>query len=360
MKERYNADISVLTKSEGTLTQKCRENGIRVFIVKHYPCIAGKGVRQKLKGYIKLLINAMLHYGKFLHFITDSGIHFDLIHTNTHASDIGYFIAKHLSIPHVVHLREHGMRDNGLDYVLPDTIMRSKFMDTSFAIAISQSIYNHYVNERKLCASDKTRIIYNGISIIEPYDKIHCSDQRLNFCITGRIFAGKNQSMAVRACMKLKTLTNKFMLHIIGNDDNGYAEELKQLMHSEELEDNVKFWGFRDNIKVKELLRTMDVGLMLSRCEAFGRVTVEYMMNYMPVIGVDTGATPEIVLNGETGYICRFDDSDMLAELMYRFIMNPELICEMGMKGRERAVNNFSLERNTDEVYKLYQEIFSR
>ena len=66
------------------------------------------------------------------------------------------------------------------------------------------------------------------------------------------------------------------------------------------------------------------------------------------------------MINGETGYICRFDDSDMLAELMHRFIMNPELIREMGTKGRERAVKNFSLERNTDEVYELYQEILLR
>ena len=32
----------------------------------------------------------------------------------------------------------------------------------------------------------------------------------------------------------------------------------------------------------------------------------------------------------------------------------------MGNKGRERAVKNFSLERNTDEIYALYQEILSK
>ena len=110
---------------------------------------------------------------------------------------------------------------------------------------------------------------------------------------------------------------------------------------------------------INQILRNMDVGLMLSKREAFGRVTVEYMLNYMPVIGVNTGATPEIIDN-ESGFICELDDSEKLADLMQKFITNPELLAKIGSKARERAINNFSLEHNTDEIYKLYQEILKR
>ena len=358
MQEKCNVNVSVLTKGEGTLTQKCREKGIQVFILKHYPCITEKGIIKKLKGYVKLFINHIIHYRRFLRFILDNNIHFDLIHTNTHASDIGYFISEHFHIHHVVHLREHGMKDNGLDYTLPDSVMREKFKNTDAEIAISHSVYNHYVNERKLCPQDRTRIIYNGIRIYDKYEKVYLSGGRVNFCIAGRIFEGKNQLMAVNACIKLKALKDKFIVHIIGYDTGRYSHELKTLIHSEDIEECVMFMGFREDID--DVLMNMDVGLMLSRCEAFRRVTVEYMMHYMPVIGVNTGATPEIVLDGETGYICGLNDTDRLAELMHKFIMNPGLIREMGTKGRERAVKNFSLERNTDEIYKLYQEILSR
>ncbi|MBQ6666117.1 MAG: glycosyltransferase family 4 protein, partial [Synergistaceae bacterium] len=75
-----------------------------------------------------------------------------------------------------------------------------------------------------------------------------------------------------------------------------------------------------------------------------------------PVIGVNTGATPEIIIDGETGIICPLDDAAKLAELMLRFITNRELIYSMGQSAREHAVKNFSLERNTDTIYSLYQE----
>ena len=98
---------------------------------------------------------------------------------------------------------------------------------------------------------------------------------------------------------------------------------------------------------------------MLSKFEGFGRVTVEYMLNYMPVIGVDTGATPELVHHEDTGYICRFNDSDALAEYMYKFIAEPSLIRDMGQRARDYASSTFTVERNADEVWKVYQEILS-
>ena len=147
------------------------------------------------------------------------------------------------------------------------------------------------------------------------------------------------------------------MLNIIGTGSDEYFNELKQIIRAKGLENNVKLWGFCYN--VDEILQSMDVGLMLSRREAFGRVTVEYMLNYMPVIGVNTGATPEIIDN-ESGFICELDDSEKLADFMQKFITNPELLSQMGSKARERAIKNFSLERNTDQIYELYQEILSR
>ncbi len=97
--------------------------------------------------------------------------------------------------------------------------------------------------------------------------------------------------------------------------------------------------------------------MILSTRESFGRITMEYMLNYMPVLGVDTGATPELVSDGETGYICRFNNHESLAALMLKLINNPSLLPDLGHSGRERAITHFPLEKHTDQIYKLYQEI---
>lgn len=355
MKERYNIEPVLLSPKNGEFPEICRKNNIEVIISKFCWWCHTKGFKKFMKGILKFIANKTLLNWKILWLLRHK--HFDLIYTNTSVIHQGIEIARHLGIPHIWHIREYGFKDNKLYYTLPKSYVQSTYNKSNAIIAISRAIYNTYVKENNLCSPDRMRLIYDGIKITDAYDKMYLSEGHVNFCITGRQQPLKNQIMAVRACTKLKDIADKFTLHIIGTN-TGYTEKLKQIIKSEGIEDNVKFWGFRYD--VNDILRNMDVGLMLSVYEGFGRVTAEYMMNYMSVIGVDTGATPEIVLDGETGYICSLNDTDRLAELMRKFIMNPELIREMGTKGRERAMKNFSLERNTDEIYQLCQEILSR
>lgn len=358
MRARHNVEPHVLAYTDGDLTVQCSKDGINAIIAKHYPCVIfGHGFKKRLKSFVKVFLNRTFIYRKIISFLKQSGLHFDIIHTNTHTSDIGYTISRELSVPHVVHLREHGSKDMDIDFVLPEFIIHRNFSGTAANIAISQSVYNHYVNERRVCPPERTRVIYNGLKVPAEYTKQH-DEGRVNFCMAGGFVPHKNQIIAVKACDILRKSTDRFTLHFLGGDKGIYAESVKNLVASYGLEEHVKFWGFRSD--VNDILRDMDVGLMLSRREGFGRVTVEYMMHYMPVIGVNTGATPEIVTDGDTGFLCSLDDAEKLAELMLRFINQPELLSSMGKSARERAVKNFSLERNTDEIYSLYQEILGR
>ena len=352
MKRRYNLEPVLLTKKDSEFSQLCRQNGIEV-IVQHYYAWTSGGNKlvHKLKNNIKKFLN-MIYFRRKV-FSCLQGQHFDIIHTNSSITDMGDTIAQKYSIPHVWHLRE-----SGYYYAYPDEYVMAKHAHANANIVISGSNYDVYVNQRKLCNPANTRIIYDGVDISAPYEKRTPSHEHINFCMSGNFNPIKNQMMAVKACEKFRALTDSFTLHLIGTDTNNYAKSVKDFVRTHGLEDCVKFWGYRSDIG--ERLHDMDVGLMLSTREGFGRVTVEYMLNYMPVIGVNSGATPEIVIDGETGYICPLDDTDKLAELMHKFITNPELIPAMGNNGRERAVANFSLERNTDEIYSLYQEILSR
>ena len=354
MRERHGVIPSVLAPGEGDFSEICRKNGIEVFCSKFYQWITALNLKALAKTTVKHIINRTILYRKIIRNFKDK--HFDIIHTNSSATDIGSILAHRFMLPHVWHVREFGIKHYNCDYFLPMSCVRQKYSQSEAVIAISQPIYDSLVNERRICPPENTRVIYDGLRVPEPYQKRQPSDT-IHFCMTGLIYPGKNQLTAIHACAKLKALTDKFMLHIIGSGGDNYMQELKREIASCGLDEHVKFWGYRSD--VDDILHTMDVGLMLSNCEAFGRVTVEYMLHYMPVIGVDSGATPEIVLDGETGYICPLNDADRIAESMYSFITNPELLHSMGSKGRERAVTHFSLERNTDEIYSLYQEILS-
>ena len=247
------------------------------------------------------------------------------------------------------HLREYGF-----EFAAADFYVRRQFHKAASVIVVSRAVYDYYVNKYKFCLSDKTRIIYDGLKIPEAYVKEYNRFGNVNFCITGFVHDNKNQLMALRACEKLKASNDKFILHIIGAGDEEYISELNNIISVNNLHQNIKFRGFRYD--VREILRNMDIGLTLSKREAFGRVTVEYMLNYMPVIGTNTGGTPEIIIDSENGFICALDDTEHLVELMYKFITDPKLIKLMGTNARKKAVENFSLEKNTDEIYEPRRE----
>ncbi|MBQ7561145.1 MAG: glycosyltransferase family 4 protein [Synergistaceae bacterium] len=362
MRERYKISPVVLMPSENELADKFKSQNIEVIISKFEFWEDAYKIRSLRElemcfNYYPRQVRAYLRLLRIIELFNTKNLEFDIIHTNASGINIGDGLAQKLSLPHIWHFRDYGIDDYNIDYKDPLSLVKEAYSRSSANIAISKSIYDSYVNERKLCSPDNTRIIYNGVKIPDSYEKKFLHDNRVNFCIIGGISTTKNQLMAVNACVKLKDSADKFILNIIGSCEGEYFNELQEIISSNGLENCVKFLGFHNDIN--KILRNMNVGLMLSRREAFGRVTVEYMLNYMPVIGVNTGATPEII-NNESGFICELDDSEKLAELMQKFITNPELLHQMGSKARERAVKNFSLEHNTDEIYKLYQEILTR
>ena len=103
---------------------------------------------------------------------------------------------------------------------------------------------------------------------------------------------------------------------------------LKKYIAENELDDYVVFHGHVKEID--PLLSEMHLGLMCSRDEAFGRVTVEYMMHGMPVIASNSGANPEIVKDNVNGFIYTLYNADELAEKIYKFANEPDLLKQMG------------------------------
>ena len=357
MKKRYNVECCALIGGEGDFAEKCRENNIKVFVAPknwawwmYYPS-NNTSVREFLrrcKNQFKDRIKNLLRYPVIQNMFKNQK--FDLIHSNFSVTDIGDYLAQNLKPPHVWHLREQYFKPSLLHS--RNEIAR-KFQRADKIIMISKKVYDYYVNETKLCKPENSKIIYDGLQINPEYNKKYNS--KINFCMAGGLSFSKNQIMALRACKILRERNNNFNLNFIG--EGGSEKELENFVHENNLNDCVKFWGFRSDIQ--EILKNMDVGLMLSKSEAFGRVTVEYMLNYMPVIGVNAEATPEIISDG-TGFICELDDAQRLADIMYcEFIKQPEKIISMGQNARDHAVKNFPLEKNTDEIYKVYQEVLN-
>ena len=106
-----------------------------------------------------------------------------------------------------------------------------------------------------------------------------------------------------------------------------------------------------------QILKNCDVGLTCSVAEAFGRVTVENMLAGLCVIGSDTGGTPEIILDGETGLLYRQGDPASLAEKIRWVIEHRAEAKQMLEKGQKRALDVFSIQATAENVINLYKDV---
>ena len=101
----------------------------------------------------------------------------------------------------------------------------------------------------------------------------------------------------------------------------------------------------------------VDVELVCSRAEAFGRVTAEAMMAGLPVIGSNTGGTPELIVEGETGFLYEYNNLDDLVDKMEILITNSKLRNIMGQKAQNYAIEHFTIDRCVDEIEAVYHQV---
>ena len=104
------------------------------------------------------------------------------------------------------------------------------------------------------------------------------------------------------------------------------------------LADRVRFVGRVEHSAVPALLRSFDVFVMPSRLEEWGVAAAEASATALPVVATRVGGIPEIVVDGETGFLVAPDDAPALAAALGRLAADPTLRARMGAAGRGRVV----------------------
>ena len=120
------------------------------------------------------------------------------------------------------------------------------------------------------------------------------------------------------------------------------------------LEEQAEILGVSLNIKgnshseeeLAQLYSQCKLLIHLSLYEPFGLTPVEAGLFGKPSIVTNHGGPPEIVVDGETGFIVAPRDYSSIAKRMRELLFNPELRHEMGRKARKRVLENFTLERS--------------
>jgi glycosyltransferase involved in cell wall biosynthesis len=174
----------------------------------------------------------------------------------------------------------------------------------------------------------------------------------------GRLSPEKGLPYLLKAFAKITSMMSNAVLVIVGNGP--LKIELQKLGADLNLTGHILFLDPIPYHKVQEAHIISDVTVLpsiptKSWMEQFGYVLVEAMACGKPVVASRSGAIPEIVDDGKTGFLTKPEDVNDLTEKLKTLLTDEKLRREMGCKGRAKVEAKFSYEAVIPQLRKLYR-----
>ena len=112
--------------------------------------------------------------------------------------------------------------------------------------------------------------------------------------------------------------------------------------------------------RIVDYLSVSDVLLLPSEQESFGLAALEAMACEVPVIASKVGGIPEVITDGETGYLSKVGDVDKMAEDAARLLTDQKLRVEMGKRARESAISRYRTDVVIPQYIKFYEDVIAK
>lgn len=173
--------------------------------------------------------------------------------------------------------------------------------------------------------------------------------QEALFVAVGRLAEVKNFPLMIRAFAAVRHAA-PVRLQIVG--DGPQRPALEALVQSLGVADAVEFLGFRSDVDA--LLSRAHAFLLSSTSEGIPMSILEAMRCACPVVATDVGGVAMLVESGTTGLLVPSGDETAFADALRQLIGNPQRAHEMGLAGRQKGQQQFSVSAMVQGYERLY------
>ncbi len=112
--------------------------------------------------------------------------------------------------------------------------------------------------------------------------------------------------------------------------------------------------------KIADYLGVADVFLLPSELESFGLAALEAQACEVPVVSTRVGGIPEVVTEGETGFMSDIGDVEKMSGDVLRLLGDEKLRTDFGKRGRETSIARYSASLVIPQYIKFYEKVLSQ
>ncbi|MEO1429321.1 MAG: glycosyltransferase family 4 protein [Cyanobacteria bacterium J06633_8] len=286
---------------------------------------------------------------------------YDLIYANTQKALVVGAIASFLSRrPLVFHLH--------------DILSAEHFSKTNINISVNLAnraslvIVNSQASKKAFIEAggkaELVEIVYNGFEpqkYISNETEIHQIRQKLELddkFIVGhfsRLAPWKGQHILIEALAKCPPEVAVILVGDALFGEQDYVKQLHQQIDSLQLQNRVKFLGFRNDIPL--LMAACDLVAHTSTSpEPFGRVIVEAMLSGTPVVAAASGGAVELVESGVNGFLSTPGNPQKLTEVIKTCLSDKQKTDAIALKAKDSASQRFHVANINQQIARLLQQ----
>jgi glycosyltransferase involved in cell wall biosynthesis len=288
----------------------------------------------------------------------------NLIHTNMEVLLEGILVAALLKIPHVLHYRGNTLDRPKLAF---DLLVGAWTRGSDLVYCISGATAEVF---RRRGHHDDVEVLYNPVNVEAFRTATMSADVRRELGgrsngpligTVGRIHPRKDLETFVRCAAIVATQMPSATFTIVGASEAPvemvYRERLSMLIRELGIEDRLTFAGARRDIP--SVMRALDVFVLTSRHEGFGRVVAEAMAAGRPVVATAEGAPPELLGAGRYGLLASPEDARGFAEHVLELLGDTDRAAAMGAAAAQ-AAEKFEAQDIAARVWSRYQRLVDK
>ena len=289
-----------------------------------------------------------------------------LVHTNSMVALTGPLVAWLKRVPSVTHIREIVVSHP----LIAAGILRFVCALSRRVIAITDAVRRNLPG--KWPDSDRVIVVNNGVDTNEFTPDADGEALRIEWGvrreapvvgIVGRVAKCKGIHVFLEMIPKVLREVPKARFVVVGRAPTAreaqYEGELRRRADALGLNGTVKFCGARRDMP--QVMAALEVLVLASvDPEAMGRVLIEAMACGKAVVATDHGGPAEVVEDGVTGILVPPSNPEAMARAVSRLLNDPGLRQEMGRRGRDRAVEKYSLQQYVRGIEGVYTSLLRR